>query len=66
VSTAEEFWEMQRIICTRARKRLLAAPSDRVETIRREFLDLASATIARGGTLVFPISAVFVTARRER
>jgi ubiquinone/menaquinone biosynthesis C-methylase UbiE len=66
VSTAEEFWEMQRIICTRARKRLLAAPSDRVETIRREFLDLAGATIARGGTLVFPISAVFVTARRER
>jgi hypothetical protein len=56
---------MQRTICTRARKRLLAAPADQVEAIRREFLDAAGATIARGGTLVFPISAVFVTARRE-
>jgi ubiquinone/menaquinone biosynthesis C-methylase UbiE len=65
VATADEFWEMQRIICTRARKRLLAAPADRIEGIRREFLRLAGGTLARGGVLVFPISAVFVSARRE-
>jgi len=34
--------------------------------VRREFLDRCRATVARGGRLVFPISAVFVTAVKPR
>ena len=66
VATADEFWEMQRTICTRARKRLLAAPPAAIDDVRREFLDRCRATVARGGRLVFPISAVFVTAVKPR
>jgi SAM-dependent methyltransferase len=66
VASADEFWEMQRTICTRARKRLLAAPAPVIEDVRREFLDVSRATLARGGRLVFPISAVFVTAVKPR
>ena len=62
VATADEFWEMQRTICTRARKRLLAAPPAVVDSVKREFLERCRATVERGGRLVFPISAVFVTA----
>jgi ubiquinone/menaquinone biosynthesis C-methylase UbiE len=66
VATADEFWEMQRTICTRARKRLLAAPPALIDAVQREFLDRCRATVARGGRLVFPISAVFVTAVKPR
>jgi ubiquinone/menaquinone biosynthesis C-methylase UbiE len=64
IDTAEEFWEMQRTICTRARKRLLGAPTTTVDAVRREFMHAAERTRSRGGALAFPISAVFVTARR--
>jgi ubiquinone/menaquinone biosynthesis C-methylase UbiE len=66
IATAEEFWDIQRIICTRARKRLLDAPADVVDAVRRDFLETCSATLKRGGQLVFPISGVFVTARKPR
>jgi ubiquinone/menaquinone biosynthesis C-methylase UbiE len=66
VATPDEFWEMQRTICTRARKRLLAAPAEVIDSVRREFLEVCRATVARGGRLVFPISAVFVTAVKPR
>jgi ubiquinone/menaquinone biosynthesis C-methylase UbiE len=64
VATAEEFWDMQRTICTRARKRLLGAPPATIESVRGEFLRAAERTRERGGVLAFPISAIFVTARR--
>lgn len=66
VATADEFWEMQRTICTRARKRLLAAPPALIDAVQREFLARCRATVAQGGRLVFPISAVFVTAVKPR
>jgi ubiquinone/menaquinone biosynthesis C-methylase UbiE len=66
VATADEFWEMQRTICTRARKRLLSASPDVIETVRRQFVDTCRVTLERGGHLVFPISAVFVAARKPR
>ena len=64
VATADEFWEMQRTICTRARKRLLAAPAAVIDSVRREFLETCRSTVESGGRLVFPISAVFVTATK--
>lgn len=66
IATVDEFWEVQRIICTRARKRLLDAPAGIVEAVRREFFETSAATLRRGGQLVFPISGIFVTARKRR
>ncbi len=62
VQSVSEFWDMQRTICTGARKRLMDATPQAVANVRAEFVATAEATLARRGTLVFPISAVFVTA----
>jgi ubiquinone/menaquinone biosynthesis C-methylase UbiE len=64
IATASEFWEMQRTICTRARKRLLDAPDALVAEVKGEFESLCESTLRRGGHLVFPISAVFVSGRK--
>ena len=64
IATVDEFWDMQRTICTRARKRLLDAPDALVETVKGEFEALCQSTLRRGGHLVFPISAVFVSGRK--
>lgn len=66
VDTAAEFWDMQRTICTGARKRLMDATPQVVANVRAEFVATAEATLARRGSLVFPISAVFVTAVKPR
>jgi ubiquinone/menaquinone biosynthesis C-methylase UbiE len=65
IETAEDFWAMQRTICTTARKRLLNAPPAVVEQVHDEFVAICDATLERGGTLVFPISAVFVEGRKS-
>jgi hypothetical protein len=64
VATADEFWRMQRTLCTRARKRLLDASQETIARIREEFLTIASRTLKRGGHLVFPISAAYVMAKK--
>lgn len=64
VDSVEEFWAIQRTICTTARKRLLGASPEIVGRIREEFVSTCSAAIARGGKLVFPISAIFVQGRK--
>ncbi|HEU4719861.1 MAG TPA: methyltransferase domain-containing protein [Gemmatimonadaceae bacterium] len=66
IASADEFWEVQRTICTRARKRLLSAAPDAIEEVRRRFIETSLRTLRRGGQLVFPVSAVFVTARKHR
>jgi ubiquinone/menaquinone biosynthesis C-methylase UbiE len=64
VAGADEFWEVQRTICTRARKRLLSAAPEAIEAVRTRFIETCRRTLQRGGQLVFPVSAVFVTARK--
>jgi ubiquinone/menaquinone biosynthesis C-methylase UbiE len=64
VPTAEEFWELHRTIRSDSRKRLLVAPPGAEDEVRREFMDACRRTIERGGVMAFPISVVFVTARR--
>jgi hypothetical protein len=64
IESAEEFWDLHRTIRSDSRKRLLVAPAGVEDEVRREFMDECRATLARGGVMTFPISVVFVTARK--
>jgi SAM-dependent methyltransferase len=64
VPTAEEFWDLHRTIRSDSRKRLLVARPGSEEEVKREFMDACHRTIERGGVMAFPISVVFVTARK--
>jgi ubiquinone/menaquinone biosynthesis C-methylase UbiE len=64
IESAEEFWDLHRTIRSDSRKRLLVAPAGVEQDVRREFMDECRKTLERGGVLTFPISVVFVTARK--
>jgi ubiquinone/menaquinone biosynthesis C-methylase UbiE len=64
VPTAEEFWDLHRTIRSDLRKRLLVAPPGAEDEVRREFMEACRRTVDRGGVMTFPISVVFVTARK--
>ena len=64
IDTPEEFWEIQRTFSSIARKRLLGLPSERLETLRSEFLVSCRSVQSRGGKLIYPIAALYVIARR--
>lgn len=64
VADADEYWELHRTIRSDSRKRLLDADPDVVARVRARFMTACRQTIARGGVLAFPISAVFVVARK--
>jgi ubiquinone/menaquinone biosynthesis C-methylase UbiE len=64
IDTAEEFWDLHRTIRSDSRKRLLVAPAGVEDEVRREFMDECRSTLERGGVMTFPISVVFVTARK--
>ena len=64
VPTPDEYWELQRTIRSDSRKRLLDAPPQVVDRVRSRFMAACRRTLERGGVLAFPISAVFVVARK--
>ncbi|MDX1545982.1 MAG: methyltransferase domain-containing protein [Rhodothermales bacterium] len=64
VETAEAFWELQATFSSLARKRLAAARPEAVEALRAEFFATCAAVLERGGRLVYPNAALFVTAVR--
>ncbi|MFL5619516.1 MAG: class I SAM-dependent methyltransferase [Gemmatimonadaceae bacterium] len=64
IESAEEFWDLHRTIRSDSRKRLLVAPAGVENDVRQEFMDACRRTLARGGVMTFPISVVFVTARK--
>ncbi len=59
-----EFWELQTTFSSFARQRLVAAPAEKVETIKREFLDRCDSVLGCGGRLVYPQAALFAQGRR--
>jgi len=65
IETPEEFWNIHRTIRSDARKRLLSAPPPMLADVRARFFAACEKTLARGGTMTFPISAVFVAARKQ-
>jgi len=64
IETPEEFWNIHRTIRSDARKRLLSAPQEMLDDVRAHFFQTCHLTLARGGIMTFPISAVFVSARK--
>ncbi len=64
VATPEEFWDIHRTIRSDARKRLLHAPEEMVDAVQAKFMASCRRTMAQGGAMVFPISAVFVLAQK--
>ena len=63
-ASAEELWEAQLAIATEVRKRLAGAGEADVVRVRKAFLAEAERVLARGGRLVYPYGATFVTARK--
>jgi len=64
IESPEEFWDLHRTIRSDSRKRLLVAPPGVEAEVRREFMAECGRTVERGGVMTFPISVVFVTARK--
>lgn len=60
----EEFWELQCTFSSIARKRLASAPQEKVKALREDFLNRCRSVQQRGGKLVYPFAALFVTAER--
>ena len=64
ITSAEEFWEIQRTFSSLARKRLSTATPDELEAVRAAFFAKCRDVHTRGGELVFPYAALFVVGRR--
>jgi ubiquinone/menaquinone biosynthesis C-methylase UbiE len=62
--SADEFWEAQTSIVTEVRKRLIEAPGEAVAKLREDFCRKAEAVLRRGGKLIYPYGAFYVSARR--
>ena len=65
METPEEFWEIQRTFSSISRKRLNDAAPDEVAAVRARFLEQCRAVQSRGGNLVYPYGAFFVTAEKK-
>ena len=63
LETPEEFWELQATNSSRVRKRLGSIEPETVDSLRQEYLDHCRKVVERGGKLVYPYAALFVTAR---
>ena len=64
-TTPEEFLEAQLAISTNVRKQLRVLSTTQVESIKAEYLSLASDVLARGGQLVYPYGAQFITGTKR-
>ncbi len=60
----ERFWLVQRVYSSFSRKRLNALSAADQNAIKREFLDRANRVLERGGRLVYPYAAFFVSGRK--
>jgi ubiquinone/menaquinone biosynthesis C-methylase UbiE len=64
ISSAEEFWDIQRTFSSISRKRLNDADPIELESLRHAFIRECEAVQSRGGNLVYPFAAFYVVARR--
>jgi len=63
VADPDTFWLLQSTLCSEARYRIQAAPPEAVQRLREAVVTDAWAVLDRGGALVYPHGAWFVTAR---
>lgn len=66
LKTPEEFWEIQRTFSSIARKRLNDAAPEEADSLRQEFLKKCHSVQSRGGSLVYPFAAFYVSGRRPK
>ena len=64
LDTPEEYWDIQRTFSSLARKRLSAAPPEKVDQLREDFLITCKRVQGRGGRLTYPVAAYYVVAHR--
>ena len=64
IESPEEFWDIQSIFSSVARKRLLAMPDDLIATARARVIAESRRVLERGGRLIFRTGVFFLTARR--
>jgi SAM-dependent methyltransferase len=64
VPSAEEFWELQAVFSSRARKGLAALDLGERAQIRDEFLQDAKNILDRGGSLLYPVGAAWIRAKK--
>lgn len=64
LESPEEYWEIQRTFSSFARKRLAATSAEEIAALKERFLRTCRRVQARGGQLVYPAAALYVTARR--
>ena len=64
LDSAEEFWELQVTFSSLARKRLAQASDQQVAELRSRFEEVCREVQGRGGRLIYPTGALFVTATR--
>lgn len=62
--SAEEFWQAQAAIVTEIRKRILCASPETVDRLKHDFLNAANSILLRGGKLIYPYGAYYVSGRR--
>lgn len=64
IESPEEFWDLQTTFSSIARKRLAEISIEALQMLRDEFISTSSNILKRGGKLVYPNGAVFVTATK--
>ena len=64
IETAEDFWNLQYTLSTRARKAIPEMGPERAAALRREFDERCRAHLARGGTLVYRTGALMARGTR--
>lgn len=64
IRDADEFWELQRVYSSTARKRLSTVSADQLATFKRGFLERCRTVQERGGVLVYSYAALYVIAER--
>jgi len=64
IKTPEEFWELQVTFSSPARKRVAEASSQKVDVLRKEFMEICQRVQSRGGKLVYPTGAFIVCGHR--
>ena len=64
IDTPEEFWEIQSVFSSIARKRFLTAKAEAITRLYDNFIEKSRKVQSRGGCLVYPFGAFFIVARR--
>ena len=64
ISDAEQFWELQRIYSSTARKRLATLSPAELQTFKGAFLQRCEEVLRRQGQLIYSYAALFVAGQR--